>query len=354
MEIHLCIRGRVQGVQFRQSLKAKAENLKLNGFVENKSDGSVFVVAQGEKNKLIEFTSFAQIGPITASVEEVLITWMKPLQIYKDFSIYKKDSFVVDQAKCFYNLAKSITKKDIKKVPTHVVIIPDGNRRWAKEKGWKGYVGHKRAFNIERFIEIFDCAKENGVKFLSLWLFSTENWTRPKHENEILFTLFKEKFPILLKECQKHDIRITHLGRKDRLPENVLSILQRMEEETKNNQFRLQLCLDYNGRDEIVRAIKKLPSTDITEEEFLTYLDTKDIPPPDLIIRTSGEQRTSGIMAYQAAYAELYFTKTYFPDFTAEEFHHAILEFNNRRRNFGGTSEDNVHKELIDPDEIFQ
>ncbi|NQV91977.1 di-trans,poly-cis-decaprenylcistransferase [Candidatus Woesearchaeota archaeon] len=352
MEVHINIKGRVQGVQFRKFIKTEAEKLKLTGFVENKPDGTVFAIAQGEKKDILNFTTIAQIGPVAASIKEVIIRWTKPTKVYTEFLIVKKDSFIVDQAKCFYNLAKSIKKKDIKKTPTHVVIIPDGNRRWAKEKGWKGYVGHKRAFNIERFIEISNCAKENDVKYLSLWLFSTENWTRPKHENEILFILFKEKFPILLEECKKHDIRITHLGRKDRLPETVVSILRTMEEETKNNKFRIQLCLDYNGRDEIIRAINKLPSTNITEEEFLKHLDTKEIPPPDLIIRTSGEQRTSGIMAYQATYAELYFTKTYFPDFTVEEFHHALLEFSNRLRNFGGTSEDMEPKVLIDPDEM--
>ena len=225
-----------------------------------------------------------------------------------------------------------------KKIPLHLVIIPDGNRRWAKEKGLKSIEGYK-VVGYEHLESLFLEAKKAGVKYVSLWIFSAENWKRPKSEIQFLFNHFLRNVDVLLEGSIKNKVRVRHMGRKDRLPKKIIESLEELEEKTKDfSDFNVQLCLDYGGRDEIVRAINKmlkLGKKNISEEEISEYLDTVDIPDVDMIIRTSGEKRTSGFMPYQSRYAELYFEDKYFPDFTPGDLRKAIEEFGRRKRNFG-------------------
>jgi len=216
-------------------------------------------------------------------------------------------------------------------VPSHVAIIPDGNRRWAVEKGIKSIEGYK-AVGYEHLESLFLEAKKVGVKYMSLWIFSAENWKRPKSEIQFLFNHFLRNADVFLEGSIKNKVRVRHIGRKDRLPKKIIEFLEELEEKTKDfNEFNVQLCLDYGGRDEIIRAVNKLLKLgikEVKEGDILNSLDFAGIPDPDLIIRTSGEKRTSGLMSFQSGYSELYFEDKYFPDFGPKE-----LRKRRRRRN---------------------
>jgi len=222
-------------------------------------------------------------------------------------------------------------------IPNHIAIIPDGNRRWAKEKGLPSVEGHRRASETTQ--KLVDAAREIGVKAITFWAFSTENWNRSKEETDALFNLLRELIQRDKKVFLEKRIRFVHLGRKDRMPEDVVAKLREFEEETKGfDEFMVGLALDYGGHDELIRAFKKLNENnlEITEENFEKFLDTAVMPPVDLIIRTSGEQRLSGYLPWQGEYAELYFAKVKFPDFDGEELKKAVEEFSRRERRFGG------------------
>lgn len=227
----------------------------------------------------------------------------------------------------------------IDNIPVHVAIIPDGNRRWAKSKGLAASEGHRRAGGYEHMKSLFDEARRLGVKYLSFWGFSTENWKRDKKEIDAIFELLSKMIGEWRKDAAENGIRFRHIGRKDRLPKELVSELEKLEQETKNfDKININLCLDYGGRDEIARAINKMINNGVkkVDEKIISeYLDTTGVPDVDLIIRTSGEKRTSGLMPFQGAYAELYFAEEHFPDFGAAELKAAIEDFSNRKRNFG-------------------
>lgn len=225
------------------------------------------------------------------------------------------------------------------KLPKHIVLIPDGNRRWARENGLPVREGHRRGFEV--VLDTARAADSWGIKYFTVWAFSTENWDRSKLEVGNLMRLFRDILQNHLKEFLKKRIRIVHLGRKDRLPRFLRITLEKVIKLTeKNDRFILNIALDYGGRDEIIRAVRKIISDGkdpekISEAEFKKYLDTNGEPEPDLIIRTSGEQRLSGMMPFQAAYAEYYFEKCHLPDFNSDKLKAAILDYSSRRRRFG-------------------
>lgn len=224
-------------------------------------------------------------------------------------------------------------------LPRHIVLIPDGNRRWAKEHGLPLEEGHRKGF--EAVLATTRAAESWGIKYFTIWAFSTENWNRDALEVRDLMRLFKEFIKKFLREFLEKGVRIIHLGRKDRIPKFLLDTIEDAMVKTQHNdKFFVNIALDYGGRDEIVRAVKKIIAAGkdpnkVDESEFRKFLDTNGQPEPDLIIRTSGEKRLSGILPYQAAYAELYFEKAYLPDFTPEHLKRAILDFSNRQRRFG-------------------
>jgi len=226
-------------------------------------------------------------------------------------------------------------------LPKHIAIIPDGNRRWAKEKGLPTFEGHKKGFN--QAIEIGKKARELGIKVLTLWAFSSENWKRTKEEISYLMDLYYQMIEINIQDALKEKIRIIHLGRKDRISNKLRLKIMEAEEKTKNfDKYYLAIALDYGGRDEIIRTINKINQSKISiknfsEEKINQFLDTKDLPypSPDLVIRTSGEIRTSGFMIWQAAYSEWIFYPKYFPDFTPFDLEKCIEEYKKRKRRFG-------------------
>ncbi|MDD2238443.1 MAG: polyprenyl diphosphate synthase [Bacilli bacterium] len=222
-------------------------------------------------------------------------------------------------------------------VPTHVGIIMDGNRRWAKEQDKKPIEGHLAGAN--RIIELAKyIINQKKVKYLSVFAFSTENFGRSEEEVNYLMGLIVKFFKERLNELKESNIKVIFSGRNKPLPKNVQKVIADVTALTKNNTSGiLNVCLNYGSRTEIIDAINKLIESNkkVTEEEFSNYL-YHNLPDLDFVIRTSGEHRLSNFMLWQASYAELYFPKVYFPDFDEKEFDLAILEYNNRNRRFGG------------------
>ncbi len=223
------------------------------------------------------------------------------------------------------------------KLPKHVAIIMDGNRRWAKKRGLPAFEGHRRG--AAAFEKLIEKAGDMGIKCLSAWAFSTENWNRSKDEIDALFSLLNEMLSKYAKRCEKEKVRFVHIGRKDRIPSNLKNAIEKLEEDTKAfEKSTLVLAIDYGGHDELIRTFEKIKKNglEFTPENIEKNLDTAEIPQIDYIIRTGGETRLSGFMSWQSAYAELYFTDTHFPAFTPEKFEEAINEFSRRERRFGG------------------
>lgn len=233
------------------------------------------------------------------------------------------------------------------KLPRHVAIIMDGNGRWAKSRGLPRVEGHRRGVEVSE--NIIDKAAELGLKFLTLYAFSRENWNRPHAEVSALMNLLKEFLIAKKEKMLSNGIKLNAIGNLDLLPTDVRQTLEKTRHETAIGKgMTLTLALSYGSRDEILRAIKKLLKTelmthdflgDLTEEEFAKLMDTKDIPDPDLIIRTSGEHRLSNFLLWQAAYAEFVFDDCLWPDFTEEHLIGAIRDYQKRERRFGKTSD---------------
>lgn len=226
-------------------------------------------------------------------------------------------------------------------VPDHVALVMDGNRRWARARGFSPTKGHE--VSARSLKEAVSASRDFGIHTFTLWGFSTENWNRPHREIKKIMLIVKKVVQESRKEAKKYDIRFVHLGRKDRLPKDLIDLIEKVEKETIDNKSHiLSIALDYGGRDEIVRATKKIiqdkvPAEKIDEKLFSSYLDTCDqpYPNPDLLIRTSGEQRTSGFMPWQTVYAEYYWERDHLPDFTAEKLRDIVLDYSRRRRRFG-------------------
>jgi len=222
-------------------------------------------------------------------------------------------------------------------IPSHVAIIMDGNGRWAEQRGLKRTAGHEEGAKVVR--SITEHSAEIGVKYLTLYAFSTENWTRPKLEIEYLMKLLEKYLKNELDTFMKNSIKFKAIGDLSRFSKSLQQTIRRMEETTKNNCSLTQvLALNYGSKDEIIRAMKKLSqeNLEITEENLESCLDTAGFSEVDLLIRTSGEIRLSNYLLWQNAYAEMFFTPTLWPDFTIEEFDNIIEDFNKRQRRFGG------------------
>ncbi len=233
-------------------------------------------------------------------------------------------------------------------VPQHIAIILDGNGRWAKAKGMPRNYGHAQGSkNVERICEE---AYKMGVKYLTVYAFSTENWSRPKSEVDALMKLLRNYMKTCLKTAEKNRMKVRVLGDKTGLDEDIRTRIEELEAATINNDgLNFQIALNYGSRDEMIRAIRRLAkdceegkvkSEEISEGLFETYLDTHGIPDPDLLIRTSGELRLSNYLLWQFAYTEFYFTDVLWPDFTKEELTKAIEHYNKRERRFGGAKEE--------------
>ena len=233
-------------------------------------------------------------------------------------------------------------------IPQHIAIILDGNGRWAKAKGMPRNFGHTQGSNnVEKICEV---AYKMGVKYLTVYAFSTENWKRPESEVNMLMTLLRNYMKTCLKTAEKNRMRVRVIGDKSGLDEDIRNRIQELEEASKDNDgLNFQIAINYGSRDEMIRAMRKmsqdcvdgkLQPEEITENIFENYLDTHGIPDPDLLIRTSGELRLSNYLLWQLAYTEFYFTDVPWPDFTKEELEKAIAQYNNRDRRYGAIKEE--------------
>lgn len=242
----------------------------------------------------------------------------------------------------------ALPEKDSLAPPRHIAIIMDGNGRWAKKRGLPRTAGHSAG--AEAFRRIANYCRTLGVEYLTVYAFSTENWKRPKDEVDTLMNLLRSYMKTCLKTAEKNRMRVRVLGDKTALDEDIRKRIAELETATKDNDgLCFQIALNYGSRDEILRAIRKVcedckegkvKSEEINESLFAAYLDTHDIPDPDLMIRTSGEQRLSNYLLWQLAYSEFYFTDVLWPDFTKDELAKAIEFYNSRDRRFGGVKEE--------------
>ncbi len=242
------------------------------------------------------------------------------------------------------DLINTINKDNL---PKHIAIIMDGNGRWAKKRGKQRVFGHKSGVQSVR--NIVEAAGKIGIKHLTLYAFSTENWKRPKTEVSALMTLFISAVKNETKNLMKNNVKLNAIGSLENLPKNVQENLNKIIEKTKKNTgLNLILALSYSSKQEITNAVKNISSdiqkgkisiSDITEELISNNLQTKGIPNPELLIRTSGENRISNFLLWQISYSELYFSEVLWPDFSKEHFFEAILEYQKRERRFGKTGE---------------
>ena len=246
-----------------------------------------------------------------------------------------------------------MTDKDLKEIvssgqiPQHIAIIMDGNGRWAKERSLPRLAGHKEGINSVR--EITRLCGEIGVEVLTLYTFSTENWTRPRTEVYALMKLLLKSIKKEVKELHKNNVRFTTIGNLNKLPDSTRKGIEAGVNKTKDNTgLNLVLALNYGSRQEILRAVESIAKEvqsgmltidQIDENRFNSFLDTKETPDPDLLIRTSGELRLSNFLLWQSAYTELYMTETYWPAFREEALTKAILEYQTRERRYGAVHE---------------
>ena len=232
-------------------------------------------------------------------------------------------------------------------LPKHIAITMDGNGRWAKSRGKLRVFGHRNGVKAVR--DTVEAAAEIGIKFLTLYAFSTENWDRPESEVNALMTLLVSAINKETKTLMDNNIKLSTIGATQNLPSKAKNKLLEVVEKTKNNKrMTLILALSYSGKWEILNAIKKLMKdnispNDLNEQLFQQYLTTKNVPNPELLIRTSGEHRISNFLLWQIAYSELYFTETLWPDFRKSDFKKAILDYQNRERRFGKITEQIQH-----------
>ncbi len=240
-----------------------------------------------------------------------------------------------------------MSKKELiipERVPNHIAIILDGNGRWAKKRLLPRSMGHRKgAFNIS---DVANAARDLGVKYLTVFCFSTENWKRPQDEVDFIMTEPIKEIKKYYEKIANSNIKIKIIGRRDRLSKDFLDMVNSIEDATKDHEaLTLTLCIDYGSYDEITTAVKEIACEvkngnlnidDINENTITNHLFTKDLPQLDLLIRTSGELRISNFLLWQLAYAELYFTDTLWPDFDKKELEKAIINYQSRDRRFGG------------------
>lgn len=236
---------------------------------------------------------------------------------------------------------------DKERLPRHVAIIMDGNGRWAKKQGLARMFGHRQG--VETVHNITVAATKLGIEYLTLYTFSTENWNRPKEEVDALMALLVDTIAKETPTLMNNNVRLTTIGDIDRLPDGTRQkFMACIEQTSKNTGLTMVLALSYSARWEIIEAVRKavreaqangLRPEDVNEQLVSSFMTTKDIPDPDLLIRTSGEYRISNFLLWQLAYSELYFTDCLWPEFTEEEFYKAIVDYQKRERRFGKTSE---------------
>ena len=242
------------------------------------------------------------------------------------------------------SVSNTKNKTEDRKIPAHIAIIMDGNGRWAKERGMPRTFGHTQGAKVVE--QILEDADELGVRYLTVYAFSTENWSRPAAEVKALMNLLRRYMKTSLAKCAKNNVRVRVIGDKSMLEKDLQEAIANLEKETASNTgIGFQIAINYGGRDEIVRAVRRAAEAGLlTDPQKIDdgliddCLDTAGIPDPDLLIRTCGEQRISNFLLWQIAYSEMYFTPKAWPEFDRDELIRAIDSFNHRERRYGGLS----------------
>ena len=229
------------------------------------------------------------------------------------------------------------------KIPTHVAIIMDGNGRWAKRKGLPRSAGHVQGGKVVE--QILEDARDLGIRYLTVYAFSTENWSRPQDEVKALMKLLREYMRTSIKKCMKNNVRTRVIGDRTKLDKDIIEAIEKLEDATKENTgVQFTIAINYGARDEIRRAVeaiagevaaKELAASEVTEEVINDHLDTRELPDPDLLIRTCGEQRISNFLLWQCAYTEFYYTDKAWPDFDKAELQKALDAYADRDRRYG-------------------
>lgn len=336
--VRIVMRGRVQGVFMRKWVKRYADSHELFGTVENKKNGNVEVYVFGTQEKIDTAVEAFKKGSVLSKVQDIKVfpVTSAPLCNNSFTILYGSSSYIVDKAKAFLCLVKNTFTYTVEyaHIPKHLVIIPDGNRRYAMRRKWLPTAGH--TYGARRMEELVEYAFEHGVTHLTVWGFSTENWKRSKEEVDGLMQLFLHAMDRYEALCHKHAIRFYHFGRKDRIPEVLRTRMEILSTTTAQyTQKHIALAIDYGGLDEIIRAVEQIQEKKLPAGAIVNCADSAVFPLVDLIIRTGGEVRTSGILPLSTLYAEYYFSPKYFPDFTTKHLHAAFKEFEKRKRRFG-------------------
>lgn len=229
------------------------------------------------------------------------------------------------------------------KIPKHVAIIMDGNGRWAKRKGLPRSAGHVQGGKVVE--QILEDARDLGIRYLTVYAFSTENWSRPQDEVKALMKLLREYMRTSIKKCMKNNVRTRVIGDRTKLDKDIIEAIEKLEDATKENTgVQFTIAINYGARDEIRRAVeaiagevaaKELAASEVTEEVINDHLDTRELPDPDLLIRTCGEQRISNFLLWQCAYTEFYYTDKAWPDFDKAELQKALDAYSDRDRRYG-------------------
>lgn len=240
------------------------------------------------------------------------------------------------------------SSQSIRNIPEHVAIMMDGNGRWATARGLPRSAGHEHG--VEALRNVIEASVDSGIRYLTVFSFSTENWNRPKGEVDTLLKLLRTYVKRDLKQLREKGVRVRVIGKRADLPKDIFQLIEKVEADTKTNcSLFLNIAFNYGGRDEIIRAVSKLVddirrgelgANDITEENFASYLDTRDIPNPDLVIRTSGEMRISNFQLWQTAYSEFVFLDVLWPDFDVNHLNTALELFANRNRRYGAVAQE--------------
>lgn len=338
---------RVQWIWFRKLVKQYCNKHKILWQIKNHSKWHCQTILYCDDNDITNFKLWLRTNPSLSIINNIIEkeNKIKNIKINSQFTIYKKHNFILDKLIAFKNLLNYFCKRNInlnhiRQIPNHIIIIPDWNRRRARKKWLEGIQWHNIAINNNRIEKLYNAATQLWVKHISLWGFSTENWKRSKKEVDSLMNIFNQIADELKITCIKNKIWFHHIGRKTKLPKELIKKFNELEKATsKFINTSINLFIDYGWREEIIHTINNILKekiNKISEKDFSTHLYTKALPDPDIIIRTSNEKRLSGIVPFQGIYSELFFIKKNFPAFKWNDLKKIIYKFGKRKRRFWG------------------
>lgn len=331
--IEVRIKGKVQGVFFRDFIKSFCDKHKIVGYVRNEKDKSLFIHAEHTKHILLKLIEQCNIGPQKSKISDIEINWMSPTGVYEDFKKITDLGEVINYVKSRLtdNETHDVLEGKKLKIPKHIAIIPEGTQQWANNRKLdhlKGYLVTNQAIS-----ELLPTFMDLKVRFLTILCFSSLDWKLPTQQLKLHIEVIEKWILSLLPILKQNRIKLTTFGRKDRIPKTFFEILNKVEKETKNNnKLILNLGIDISGHDEILQAINKLISSKlptVDEKTLSKYMNNDEIPNPDLLIITGGRKSLNNFMCWKICNSFINFTDKNFPDYTPDDLKLAILEYSN-------------------------